>query len=90
MFNNNKTGRYIDENGTISGAISFSDEDKLVTELVNSSKTAAELRKQNELYEKELKIIRRNGTITKWAAIIAAIFAVVSAIAPIILAQLMK
>ena len=92
MFNNTTSGSYIDEYGTKHTPVQITEDDKSVTEIINSSKTVAtmekqseQLKRQNDLYEKEIKELRRTGTITMWAAIIAAAAAVLAAILPIIL-----
>ena len=91
MFNNFTSGSYIDENGTKRPPIQFTEEDKKITEIINSSKMIAitekqneQLKRQNDLYEKEVKELRRIGTITMWAAIIAAVISGISAILPLV------
>ena len=87
MFNNANAGSYIDATGTKSTSMQFTEEDKKLTEILNNSKTVAimeiqneQLKRQNDLYEKEIREIRRNGTITMWAAIIGALFGIISTI----------
>lgn len=46
-------GAYIDEHGTKT-YIEVAEDDKRVTDTLNSSKTLKELKRQNDLYEKEL------------------------------------
>lgn len=73
-------GKYIDENGTtiiVDGNI-LSKEDVEYCNVINQAKSVAELKRNNDLYKKELKIIKRNGYITLWASIIAALTAIFS------------
>ena len=72
-----KTGHYVDEYGTKVGILDYSEADIKITEIINSSKTIAELKRQNDLYEKEIK---GSKCREKWTLIIAGISAVISAI----------
>jgi len=45
-----------------------------------AKKTAIEAKRQNDLYEKEIKEIHRNGTITMVAAVIGAFAAIIAAL----------
>lgn len=76
---------YFDENGTKHILNDGTTSEKDITNDMSNMMSARamerqveELKKQNELYEKEIKELHRNGTITKWAAIISAIMSFIS------------
>ncbi len=80
MLNSDKSASYIDEYQTKTILSGVTEEDLRLTETINSSRNIAIMQRQNELYEKEIKELRRTGTITMWAAIIAAISAIVATV----------
>ena len=70
---------YIDEHGTmVLCGNDISKEDADYCNVVNQAKLVAEQKRANDLYVKELKIIKRNGSITLVASMIAAITAILS------------
>ena len=71
---------YTDENCTkiIVGNSNLSEKD--MTGNIAAMRTARAAERQNELYEKEIKELHRNGTIAKWAAIVSAIMSALSVV----------
>ena len=70
--------RYIDEHGTVTYGNTLSKEDIDYSTALNQAKSVAEQKRNNDLYVKELKIIKRNGMITLVTSIIAALTAIFS------------
>ena len=71
--------KYVDENGTVSIVPEMTEQDRIYGEMHNQAKIAAEEKRRNDLYENELRIVKRNGVWSLWASVIAALAAVLSA-----------
>lgn len=77
-------GYAVDENGTTILGVGSGGFTKDNSEAWNSARVAAAAETQNELYEKEIKEIRQQGTIAKWAAITSAFISFVSLVIQIL------
>lgn len=76
--------KYVDENGTVSIVPEMTEQDRIYGEMHNQAKIAAEEKRKNDLYENELRIIRKNGMWSLLASVIAALAAVLSAMLQIL------
>ena len=72
MSNKPDFGSYIDENGIRNAAMPITEGDKKITETINSSRTIAamedqneQLKRQNDLYEKEIKELSKTRACLK-------------------------
>ena len=76
---------YYDENGTMhilnDETIGKKDITSDISNMISAKameKQVEELKRKNELYEQEIKELHRNGTITKWTAIISVVMSLIS------------
>lgn len=77
-------GFYMNEHGTKVLMESMSDEDKRLTDAVNSSRSAAALEYQNALYEKEIRGTKWRGIVTLILSGLSLVVSIISLIVQII------
>lgn len=81
-----KTGYYFDGSITKQGPMEYTEDDLVLTEAINTSRTVATLERQVDLYAQEVEAIKKSARHTKIAAIVSAIISFISVIATIICA----
>lgn len=79
-----KIGHYLDGSVTKSILVEYTDDDLVLTEAINASKTVTALEKQIALYAQEIETMKKSVQTTKRTAIVTAIVSILSIIATII------